>query len=284
METIGSNGKAPLVQISPRNDLRRPIRISILLCLVIVGHVILVWLIAWSEQGEAGGATSAVEIPVEMASAAEAEGRKESEGSANAPKPPSAIEPREENREQPPKAEARPQGQQAVQPNAPAAPEGKIVERPKETDGEQAARTRGAQSKQEERKDEPANPFGGLTAVEKPAPTEPTPTFLSPQAMTAPARPRPAQDPKNDNYRAQVLGRVAANMIDPERPRPKALTIVGFRVDAQGGLESVWIVRPSGHGDLDAEAVDMVRRSAPFPPPPAGAERNFGAAIAFGGD
>ena len=98
------------------------------------------------------------------------------------------------------------------------------------------------------------------------------------------ARPRPASDPTNDNYRAKVLGKVAANMIEPVRPRPRALAIVGFRVDAQGNLEAAWLARPSGHADLDAEALDMVRRSAPFPAPPAGADHNFAAAIAFGED
>lgn len=158
------------------------------------------------------------------------------------------------------------------------------MERPKESDRQQAARTRGAEAKPDERKEEPANPFGGLTSVEKPAPVEPLPTFASPQTAMMAARPRPAADPTNDNYRAKVLGKVAANMLEPERPRPKALAIVGFRVDGQGNLERVWLARPSGHADLDAEAMEMVRRSAPFPAPPAGADHNFGAAIAFGGD
>lgn len=268
-------------------------RLAKILVLAIVAHLCLLGAVAWSERtGGATRATSAVEIPVEMVTPDEAEGRAETK---QAPGAPAAIEPRDESRPAPEaQQEKAPEAQQGKAQQSQQARQsearqeqtqpGKVVERPKETDLPQAARTHGGEGKLETPREEPANPFGGLAEVQKAAPVEPTPTFLSPQSMMAATRPKPAQDPTNDNYRAKVLGKVAANMIDPERPRPKALAIVGFRVDAQGGLESAWLARPSGHADLDAEALDMVRRSAPFPPPPAGADRNFGAAIAFGGD
>ncbi len=267
--------------IAPEGD---AVRLSGLLLAAALAHAGLIALVAWTEQGDGtAGSTAGVEIPVEMASQAEADGRPETQRPSSSPTPPAAVEPREEARPETREPAARPQAQPQTQTTA-RPPDGKILELPKETDQQQASGKRGSDAKPDARPEDNSNPFGGLTAVEKPAAAEPTPTFLSSQAMTAPTRPRPPSDPKNDNYRAQVLGKVAANMSDPERPRPKALTIVGFRLDAQGGLESIWIARPSGHADLDAEAVDMVRRSAPFPPPPAGAERNFGAAIAFGGD
>ena len=259
-------------------DPRKSARISVICAIAILAHAGLAGFVAWTESGAPeAGATAAVEIPVEMATPEEADGRPKSQQAGKAPAAPTAIEPHDE-------APSQPAKQARAADAAGGRTEGKVVERPKDSDKPQAARTHGADAKPEEGTEEPANPFGGLTDVDKPAPSEPVPTFLSPQSMMTTARPKPAQDPTNDNYRARVLGKVAANMIDPERPRPKALAIVGFRVDAQGNIESAWLARPSGHADLDAEALDMVRRSAPFPAPPAGADRNFGAAIAFGGD
>ena len=283
--SVESNQSEPLVAPSGARDRGNPAYFAGILAVAILVHAIVIGLVAWSELGDrTAGATAAVEIPVEMATAEEANGRAEMRQAEKPPGAPAAIEPRDDQPRKP--AEGQPQ---QAGPKGETAQPGKVVERPKDSELPQAARTRAPEARPDEiRPDETrenaANPFGGLASVEKPAPVEPTPTFLSPQSTTATARPRPAQDPTNDNYRAKVLGKVAANMIDPERPRPKALAIVGFRVDAQGGLESVWLARPSGHADLDAEAVDMVRRSAPFPPPPAGADHNFGAAIAFGGD
>ncbi len=276
--SIESDVAEPLLAFSAPVDPENASRILRILAAAVVAHAVLLGLVAWSERtsGQAG-ATAAVEIPVEMASEAEAEGRAETQQADRPASPPAAVEPRDDARGQ--NAEAPEQSAKSAR----EAPKGQVTELPRETDRPQAARTRGGDGKPEEPPDR-ANPFGGLAAVEKPAPLAPTPTFLSPQTMMSTARPRPPQDPTNDNYRAKVLGKVAANMIDPERPRPKALAIVGFRVDAQGGLESVWLARPTGSAELDAEAMDMVRRSAPFPPPPAGADHNFGAAIAFGGD
>ena len=279
--SVETDRSQPLFAAARPRDPRESAYFAGVLALAILAHAILIGLVAWSELGDRkAGGTAAVEIPVELATPEEANGRTEMKQAPPAGAS-AAIEPRDQTQPEPKASQA--ESPQAESPQGAAEP-GKVVERPKETDLPQAARTHGGQSKPERPTEEPANPFGGLAEVQKPAPVEPTPTFLSPQSMTAAARPKPAQDPTNDNYRAKVLGKVAANMIDPERPRPKALAIVGFRVDAQGNLESAWLARPSGHADLDAEALDMVRRSAPFPPPPAGADRNFGAAIAFGGD
>ncbi|MFT4097215.1 MAG: TonB family protein [Rhodoblastus sp.] len=273
MASIESGPSSQMLAPAKFIERNRRARTVSIVAAALIAHAVLLGLVAWSEwTGQADVQTAADEIPVEMATPEEAEGRAGPQ-QAKPASPPAAIEPRDVGSDKTPAAQ---------QPAAAATSDGKVVERPKESDRPQAARTRGADAKPPERQDETGNPFGGLTAVETPAPAERLPTFAAPQSMMTAARPRPAQDPTNDNYRAKVLGKVAANMIDPERPRPKALAIVGFRVDAQGGLESVWLARPSGHADLDAEAVDMVRRSAPFPAPPAGADRNFGAAIAFG--
>ena len=66
-------------------------------------------------------------------------------------------------------------------------------------------------------------------------------------------------------------------------PRPSAgargTTVVAFSVLDGGGLAGVSIARSSGSAALDRAAVDMVRGAAPFPPPPAGAQRSFSISI-----
>ncbi len=56
---------------------------------------------------------------------------------------------------------------------------------------------------------------------------------------------------------------------------------VRFAINDAGHLVSVAVVAPSGDPSLDAEALAIVRRAAPFPPPPAGAQRVFAANVNF---
>jgi periplasmic protein TonB len=66
-------------------------------------------------------------------------------------------------------------------------------------------------------------------------------------------------------------------------PRPsvgaRGTAVVAFSVLDGGGLAGVSIARSSGSAALDRAAVDMVRGAAPFPPPPAGAQRSFSISI-----
>ena len=45
---------------------------------------------------------------------------------------------------------------------------------------------------------------------------------------------------------------------------------IAFTVDADGRVTSVRVARSSGNASLDRESQDLVRRAAPFPPPPQG--------------
>jgi len=45
---------------------------------------------------------------------------------------------------------------------------------------------------------------------------------------------------------------------------------IAFTVDADGRVTSIRLVRSSGNASLDRESQDLVRRAAPFPPPPQG--------------
>ncbi|RKF16827.1 TonB family protein [Roseovarius spongiae] len=75
------------------------------------------------------------------------------------------------------------------------------------------------------------------------------------------------------NYPGLVMRRIA------RVPRPRAdgrgAAVVAFRINAGGGLAGVSIARSSGSAQLDRAALRMIRRAAPFPPPPAGAQRSF---------
>lgn len=178
----------------------------------------------------------------------------------------------------------------AEQPQAPAAQGPRrptpVLERPRETDLEQKAGARGQarEDKGGETAAQPKeSPFGALARLDDKADTPKGPTFLAPQTLLE-QRPAPqSTDTANDNYRAKVLTMVSEAMNDPDRPRPAAVALVSFTVDDRGALASIALAKPSGHADLDAEALDMVRRAAPFPPPPANADRRFGAFIEFGG-
>ncbi len=50
---------------------------------------------------------------------------------------------------------------------------------------------------------------------------------------------------------------------------------ISFQIASNGGLAGLGVARSSGSQALDAAAVELVRRAAPFPPPPAGARRSF---------
>ena len=56
---------------------------------------------------------------------------------------------------------------------------------------------------------------------------------------------------------------------------------VHFIIDAAGQIVDVELVHKSGVVALDAEALDIVRRAAPFPVPPQGAQRAFDANFTF---
>ena len=89
------------------------------------------------------------------------------------------------------------------------------------------------------------------------------------------------QGTESVSYTQLVLSQVAkAKKEGRFRGMPGAAS-VAFRIDDHGGLASVEIVRPSGIPDLDAEAIAMIRRGAPYPPPPAGGRRDYTITLRF---
>lgn len=77
-----------------------------------------------------------------------------------------------------------------------------------------------------------------------------------------------------------VVSRHLSRVRKPSMNR-RGASVVSFTVSASGGLGGASIARSSGIAKLDNAALDVIRRAAPFPPPPAGARRNFSIQIEF---
>jgi protein TonB len=75
------------------------------------------------------------------------------------------------------------------------------------------------------------------------------------------------------NYGNAVMRQISRTR--RERTRSRGTAVVNFRVGTSGQLSSVAIGQSSGDVDLDRIAVNHVRRAAPFPAPPAGAQTSF---------
>ena len=104
-----------------------------------------------------------------------------------------------------------------------------------------------------------------------------TPTLPTPPAAEAPqapvqsaAPPGPAPVPSVD-YRALLLAHLSSARRYPPAARAQrreGTVVIAFSINAAGGVEDVHIIRPSSRQDFDREAIDLVHRAAPMPPPP----------------
>lgn len=84
-------------------------------------------------------------------------------------------------------------------------------------------------------------------------------------------------------YQSLVFSQLAKAK-DGAREAAKPATVgVHFTVNDDGSLVEVAVAVSSGVADLDAESLAIVRRAAPFPKPPAGAEHTFSANFAYAG-
>lgn len=96
-------------------------------------------------------------------------------------------------------------------------------------------------------------------------------------ASAAPSTPtRTAPAPGNaaaSSYPGEVLRRIQSTR--RARVTARGLAVVAFTLSGSGALDSARIVRSSGSPELDGAALDHIRRAAPFPAPPAGAQRQF---------
>ncbi len=121
--------------------------------------------------------------------------------------------------------------------------------------------------------------------VRKPAKPAPAPTkkgsatgsnqsFAKPSGTASrPAKKKKAGNAAASNYPGRVNRHIA------RRGRPSVgvpgRAVIRFTLKSNGRLASASVARSSGSAKLDRAALKLVRRAAPFPRPPAGAQRTF---------
>ena len=75
------------------------------------------------------------------------------------------------------------------------------------------------------------------------------------------------------NYPGVVMRKISR--VRKPRVRVRSVATVRFVIDSSGSLSAVSIAKSSGNAELDAAAIQVIRRAAPFPAPPRGAQRSF---------
>jgi len=83
----------------------------------------------------------------------------------------------------------------------------------------------------------------------------------------------PAGNAAASNYPGQVMSRIAR--VGKPRVRSRGTAVIAFSVGNGGQLAGARVARSSGSAALDQAALGIIRQAAPFPRPPAGAQRNF---------
>jgi protein TonB len=98
----------------------------------------------------------------------------------------------------------------------------------------------------------------------------------------------PAADREtNDDYKGAVFAQLEKFKVEPAAVKAQGLqgaAFVSFTLDSGGNLVTLGLIRSTGNSTLDAEALALVRRAAPFPQPPPGVLLSFSPMVAFGFD
>jgi TonB family protein len=106
----------------------------------------------------------------------------------------------------------------------------------------------------------------GAQAQQEPQPPQPQ---EAPPVVTAPS-PSAAVSSETTSWKQSLVTRLAAAQLYPAKPRGvQGVVSVAFTIDRHGDLVSSRIVKSSGSTVLDAEAIDLIKRAAPLPAPPA---------------
>ncbi|MDR2261071.1 MAG: energy transducer TonB [Azoarcus sp.] len=88
----------------------------------------------------------------------------------------------------------------------------------------------------------------------------------------------------SEQYRREMKQRVERNLRYPLAARlagETGNTGVRFSIAPDGSVRSAAVKKSSGHPDLDAAALDAIRRSSPFPSPPFEREMEFSTTFNF---
>jgi len=108
-----------------------------------------------------------------------------------------------------------------------------------------------------------------------PATTAPqVPKIEESPVVAAPVQAQPSVSDSNavPNWQRQVVALLERNKRYPAAARAnsaKGTAQLAFSLDRQGKVTAARVTKSSGSGPLDQEALDLVRRAQPFPPPPA---------------
>jgi periplasmic protein TonB len=109
-----------------------------------------------------------------------------------------------------------------------------------------------------------------------PAPTTSAPQAIPEQTAAIPAAPTqgqitPQNSPATVKWKGQVVALIERNKHYPEtsaRRGERGVAQVFFSLDRRGRVLESRVVRSSGASALDEEALALLRRAQPFPPPP----------------
>lgn len=105
--------------------------------------------------------------------------------------------------------------------------------------------------------------------------TEPTPPRpAAPETTAPPSRPAPpaASAASARSWEGEVLAHLERRKRYPTEARSRRLegvALVRFTMNRQGRVQSVTLAQSSGHAVLDREALGLLQRAQPLPPPPA---------------
>ncbi|HTQ99875.1 MAG TPA: TonB family protein [Candidatus Acidoferrum sp.] len=103
------------------------------------------------------------------------------------------------------------------------------------------------------------------------APATPAETAVNADPVTAPPTAAVAPSPQLLTWQGRLLGRLQRFKrypADARWHRQQGLPYVHFTVDRNGKVLSVALASSSGVATLDAEAVELIHRAEPLPPPP----------------
>jgi TonB family protein len=112
--------------------------------------------------------------------------------------------------------------------------------------------------------------FGALYGVGTSAQQAPQPQPQgTPQVATAPSPPT-SVSLATASWQQSLVARLAKLQRYPAQARGvQGVVSLAFTIDRHGGVVSSRIVKSSGSAVLDAEALDLIKRAAPLPSPPA---------------
>ena len=113
-----------------------------------------------------------------------------------------------------------------------------------------------------------------VLAQQPPPPQQQAPAMPSAPAAAPPpaASPSPqSPSPAIASWQQSLVAHLARFQRYPPQARgAQGVVTVAFRIDRQGNVVSSRIAKSSGSAVLDADALAMIKRAAPLPPPPAG--------------